>query len=131
MTVLHRNDLIFPELSFKITGCAFQVYNELGYGHLEKVYQRAMRIEMKKNALQFVEQPDWPIKYDSAKISSNRPDFVIEESIIIDLKRNTRITPKDFDQMKRYLKAKNNKLGLIIHFGIDGVIIKRVLNLYS
>ncbi len=130
MPILHRKDLIFPELSFIITGCAFQVHNELGYGHLEKVYQKAMRIEMKKTGLQFVEQPDWPINYDYTEIGSNRPDFVVEEKIVLDLKRSGRITPKDFDQMKRYLRAKNYKLGLLIHFGIEGVIIKRVLYLY-
>ena len=48
---------------------------------------------------------------------------------MIDLKRSGRITPKDYEQMKRYLKATEQKLGLLIHFGTEGVIVKRVLNL--
>ena len=78
MHTLHRNDLIYPELSFKITGCAFNVHNELGYGHLEKVYQLAMSKEMNKNKLQFVEQLKLPIIYNNREISSHRPDFIVE-----------------------------------------------------
>lgn len=49
-------DLVYPELSFKIVGCAFEVYNELGYGHSEKVYQKALAVSFRKHNLNFNEQ---------------------------------------------------------------------------
>ena len=48
---LKRNDLIYPELSYKIIGCAFEIYNELGFGHAEKYYQKAMAIALKRRGL--------------------------------------------------------------------------------
>ena len=50
------DDLVYPELSFKIVGCAFEVYNELGYGHLEKYYQKALSVALKNKNLSFKEQ---------------------------------------------------------------------------
>ncbi len=53
---LIKKDLVYPELSYKIMGCAFEVYNELGFGHLEKFYQKAMAIQLKKEGIKYKEQ---------------------------------------------------------------------------
>jgi len=122
-------ELIFSELSYLINGCAFKVHNELGSGQLEIAYQKAMEIELKKVNLNFIPKKQITVLYFDSKVSSNVPDFIVEDKIVIDLKRRGRITPDDFKQARRYLTAMDKKLALLIHFGIEAVISKRVVNL--
>ena len=129
MKALKKSDLLFPELSYQINGCAFSVHNELGSGHLEKTYQKALAIEFTNSDIKFIEQKHIPVKYLNSKISSITPDFLVEEKIVVDIKRSGRITPDDYEQAKRYLKFIDYKLCLLIHFGLEGVISKRVINL--
>jgi len=130
MSISTKIELIYPELSYQINGCAFKIHNKLGYGHLEKVYQKALKIEFEKEKFTFVDLKQLPVIYSDQKVSTYVPDFLIEDKIVIDLKRSGRITPEDYEQLKRYLRRTGYKLGLIIHFGSEGVISKRVLNLY-
>ena len=63
-----REDLVHPELSYKIMGCAFDVYNELGFGYAEKDYQKALAIAFTSKKLQFKEQVYFPIKLDRKSV---------------------------------------------------------------
>ena len=122
-------ELIFSELSYKINGCAYKVHNELGGGHLEKVYQKAMAIEFERAGLKFLDQKQVAIMYFNSKISSSVPDFIVEEKVVVDLKRKGRLLPDDFDQVRKYLKSLDMKLSLLHHFGKECVMVKRVVNL--
>ena len=83
---VHKKDLIYPELSYKVIGLAYAVYNELGFGHLEKTYQRALAKELKDNNINFREQVKYSVEYKGEVIGNNYFDFLIEESVIIELK---------------------------------------------
>ncbi len=129
MTTLKRQDLIFPELSYRILGCAYKVHNQLGGGLKEDVYQKALACEFKNQSVRFTEQYPVPIEYSGEIIKKKRCDFVVEDLIAVEIKSGTRIKYKDFKQAEEYIKQLNLKLGLQIVFGRENVTHKRILNL--
>jgi GxxExxY protein len=124
-----KKDLLFPELSYKIVGCAFEVFNELGFGHAEKIYQRAFAESLKKANIQFKEQFYYPINFNDKVIGKLFFDFFVEEKVIIELKKNARFSKKNIDQVNQYLKASGTQLAILINFSSAGVIYKRMVNL--
>jgi GxxExxY protein len=126
---LKRNDLVYPELSYTIIGCAFEVYNELGYGHAEKFYQKAMALSLKKAGLQFKEQVHTPLKFQNEVIGRMYLDFLVEDKVVVELKKNARFSKSNIDQVNQYLITGNYSLALLINFSSDGVIHKRLVNI--
>jgi GxxExxY protein len=74
--MLERKDIIYPELSYKIIGCAYDVFNLLGGDHKEIVYQRAMSIALTKVGLNYSEQVYYPVKYNDVVVGKNFSIFV-------------------------------------------------------
>lgn len=109
-------DLIYPELSYKLVGLAFTVFNELDFGHLEKKYQRAYAKELALEKLKFKEQVPYNVIYKGEIIGKGYLDFLVEDKIIIELKRNDHYSKKHIDQVVNYLKISGLKLALLIHF---------------
>jgi GxxExxY protein len=128
---LLRDDLIHPDLSFKIVGCAFDVFNSIGFGHLEKVYQNALAIAFEKIGLKFAEQVKREIIYEGKKLGYGKLDFLVEDKIVVEIKRGNYFNPADFDQVKKYLDSKQLQLGILIRFTPDKVLFKRVVNSIS
>ena len=126
---LERNDLLYPELSYKIVGCAFDVFKEIGPGHLEKVYQKALAIAFRNAGLSFIEQIRYDVKYHNEKVGYGFFDFLVERKIIIELKRGKISFKKEVDQVVDYLKSSNLQLGIIIRFTPEGAGFKRLVNL--
>ena len=126
-----RNDLVFPELSFKLIGCAYEVFNEIGFGHLEKIYQKGYAAILRKHAISFKEQVYHPIKINNEIIGKLFFDFLIEDMIIVELKKDGRYSKQHIDQVNQYLKASEIKLALLINFTSKGVISKRLVNITS
>lgn len=124
-----RDDLVHPELSYKIMGCAFEVYNVLGYGYAEKVYQKALTISFRKSEIAFKEQVYFPITFHGELLKKGFCDFVVEEKIIIELKKNARFSKSHIEKVNQYLKSSKLKLALLINFTPTQVISKRLLNL--
>lgn len=123
------DDLIYPELSFKIVGCTFEVYNELGFGHSEKVYQKALALSFKKHNLIFKEQVYFPVKFQGEVVGKGYCDFLIEEKIIVELKKNDRFSKANIDQVNQYLKSSGLKLGILVNYTSTGAIFKRLVNI--
>ena len=128
-TLIKRNDLIYPDLSYKIIGILFEVFNELGYGYQEKYYQRSIAIAFKNNKIQFKEQVYSPILFNKYKIGNYFFDFLIENKIVLELKKGNRFSRKDIEQIFGYLKKSNLKLGILVNFTSTGVKYKRILNI--
>lgn len=124
-----RDDLIYPELSFKIIGCAYEVFNELGYGYAEKYYQKAFVISFRKNSIAFKEQVYFPVMFQGEIITKGFCDFVVEEKIIVELKKNMRFSKTHIEKINQYLKSSGLKLAIIINFTPSGVIFKRLVNI--
>ena len=118
-------DFLYEDLSYKIRGCTFQVYNTLGFGHKENIYQKALESELEKCGINFEKEKILPVFYDGKKVGIYKPDFVIESKIIIEIKA-VPIMPKDFEtQLIYYLKSTNYKLGFLINFGSKKLDIRR------
>jgi len=126
--ILKRKDLIYPELSYKIIGCAFDVYNSLGGGHHEKYYQRALAEAFTREKLKFQQQISLPLKYKEKIVGRNFLDFLVENKIVVEIKKGNRFSKRHIDQVIEYLKASNLKLAILINFGTQGVTFKRIVN---
>jgi GxxExxY protein len=126
---LHRSDLIYPELSYQIIGCAFEVYNELGYGQAEKFYQKTMAVSLRKSGSQFKEEVHTPLKFQNEVMGRVYLDFLVEDKIVVELKKNARFSKSNIDQVNQYLAAGNYSPALLIDFSSDGVIHKRLVNI--
>jgi len=121
--------LIYPELSYKIIGILFDVYNNLGYGYQEKYYQEAVAIEFKKAKIYFREQVSLPINFKGDTIGRFFLDFLVEDKIVVEIKRYDKFHKADIQQVYAYLKHFNLKLGLLVSFTKEGVRFKRIINL--
>lgn len=124
-----RNDLVLPNLSYQIIGVLFDVYNKLGYGHAEKVYQNAVSVALKECSLPFKEQLYSPILYKNQRVSINYFDFLIDDKIVLELKKGDRFNKAHIDQVYQYLKSKDLKLGILAYFAPRNLHFKRIVNL--
>ena len=123
-----RNDLLYPELSFQIVGCAFDVFNKVGPGHKEKIYQSALSSAFEEKGLKCIQQLKREIIYNGKKIGYGFLDFLVEEKVVVEIKRGNHFSPADFEQLKGYLAGNNLQLGILIRFAADQVIFKRVVH---
>ena len=126
--ILYREDLIFPELSYKIVGCAYEVFNEIGGGHKEIVFQKALDISFTNNNLSHKQQVYFPLTFAGKVIQKNFFDFLVEEKIIVEIKALGYFTKGHYDQVLNYLRASGIRLALLITFGQNEVRVKRVVN---
>jgi len=129
--VLKRKDLLYPDLSYEIIGCAYEVFNELGSGHSEKYYQRALSVLFKQKPLPFLEQVYYPLKFKGKTIGKNFLDFVVDSKIVVELKKDNRFSKSHIDQVLNYLRTSNLKLAILINFGKEGVSFKRIINIHT
>ena len=127
--ILRRQDLLYPELSYKIVGSAFDVCNELGGGHSEKYYQKALAEAFSKNNIKFQEQVSFPMSYNNKVIGRKFLDFLVEDKIVVEIKKGNRFSKSHIDQVLEYLKMNDFKLAILINFGNEGVVFKRIINI--
>ena len=109
-------ELIHEEITGKIIGAAFEVYNILGYGFLEKVYENALIRELQLRGLHATDQ--YPIKviYKDAEVGDYSADILVEDKVIVELKTGEAFNPIHEAQLLNYLKATGIKVGLLINF---------------
>jgi len=123
------NKLIYSDLSYKILGMLFEAWNDIGFGHKESFYQKAVAINLENASLKFEEQLPVNIKYKGKKIGIYYFDYLIEDKIVLELKVRNYFSKKDIEQLYSYLKARDLKLGIIAHFTRAGVKFKRIVNI--
>lgn len=113
--------------TYAINGAAMHVYNVLGPGFLEAVYQEALEIEFQKRGIPFEREKELTIKYEGQELKQKyKADFVCYDDIIVELKSVSEIDDVHRAQIFNYLKATGYKLGLLINFGnADGLEYER------
>lgn len=126
---LRRKDLIYPELCYKVIGILFKVWIDIGVGHKESFYQKAISQGLREVKLSFNEQLPAKIQYKNKTVGIYYFDFLIDNKIILEIKVRNYFSKKDISQLYSYLKAKKLKLGIIAHFTNTGVKFKRVVNI--
>lgn len=129
--LLRRGDLVYPELSFQIIGVLFDVYNELGNGFDEKIYQRATAEGLRQQRLNFQEQVYVPLIYKGKNVGRNYFDFLIDNVIVLEIKKGDRFSKTHIDQVLQYLKTKNLKLGILAYFAPRKLHYKRIVSIDS
>ena len=120
--------LLYPKESYIIRGIIFDLYKQLGFGHKEVVYQRGLEVKLSKAGFNVNREKQIPVLVDGKKVGVYIPDFVVNDSIMIELKASTFITKQDIMQFWQYLRVAPYKLGFLINFGKPGgvEIIRRV-----
>lgn len=123
------------DLTYKIRGAAFKVYNELGPGLLEKVYQEALVYQLEKEGLRVACEVPIPIQYDGHLLASNlRLDILVEDMVIVELKSVEFLLDVHKKQLQTYLKLTGLQVGLLINFNVatlDNEAIIRCVNNYQ
>ena len=113
------------ELTEKIIGAAYRVFNELGHGFLESVYEKALRLELEEAGLMCEAQRAIRVLYRGAVVGDFYADLVVNESVILELKSVQKLVKVHEVQLVNYLAATGMDTGLLINFGESGVEVKR------
>jgi GxxExxY protein len=109
--------MLHEELSEKIIGAFFNVYNALGYGFLEKIYENVMLIELEKVGLFAEAQKNIKVYYESKEIGNYFADILVDNRIIIELKAESNLCKEHEAQLTNYLRATEIEVGLLLNFG--------------
>lgn len=113
------------ELTEKIIGCAYTVYNRMGFGFLESVYEKCMLIELRKAGLNAESQKPITVYYEKESVGNFLADIVVEDTVILELKSVRKIIEAHEVQLVNYLVATGKQVGVLINFGERKVQIKR------
>ena len=90
---------LYSDLTYKVIGALYEVHSELGSVHKENIYHKAVAIELKRRGIKFEEEKSLPVNYKGKKIGIYRPDFVIEEKVLLEIKVVPFVTKTIFDQL--------------------------------
>ena len=120
-------DGLYRELTYQLIGCAYEVHRELGSVHKENIYHQALSIEFKDKGIPFIEEQSINVEYKGKRVGVYRPDFIIEDKVILEVKVAPAITRAMQDQVYYYVKGTAYKLVLLINFGSSKVGIQRLI----
>jgi GxxExxY protein len=109
--------MLLEDLTGKVISAFYKVYNTLGYGFLEKVYERAMYIELKKMGFQCICQNEVNVYYENEVVGVYFSDITVEDCLILELKAAENIGEDHEAQLINYLKASKMEVGLLLDFG--------------
>jgi GxxExxY protein len=115
----------YEELTRKIIAAAYNVYNKMGFGFLESVYEKCLLIELGKAGLQAEPQIPIVVKYENEVVGEFRADILVEDTVILELKSVRQITQAHEVQLVNYLVATGKPAGLVLNFGEQKVEVKR------
>jgi len=112
-----RAEFAYAAPTGRVIGLFYDVYNDLGHGFLESVYQEAMCVAFGDASLSFASQPLVTVRFRDRIVGTFRPDFVVSESLIVELKAARQLDPAHEAQVLNYLKATGLEVGLLFNFG--------------
>lgn len=113
------------ELTYRINGAIFEVNRELGTGFLEKVYEKALLVELMRRGIKCENQVPITVKYKGTNVGEYYADIVVENQIILELKAIDSLQKVHEAQLLNYLKATGYKIGLLVNFTHPKAEIKR------
>ena len=122
--------LLNNELTSLILKTYYEVYNELGYGFLEKVYQNALYNELKNNGFDVESQKQIKVYYKNVEVGEYYADLIVNDKVILELKATESITEAHEFQLLNYLKSTNIEVGLLLNFGKKPEFCRKVFQNY-
>jgi GxxExxY protein len=125
---MEKENYMHSDLTEKVIKVFYKVYNTLGFGFLEKVYENAMCIELNKAGLQHYKQQPVKVFYDEKKVGSYYADIIVEDKVIIELKAAKSLCEEHEAQLINYLRATEIEVGLLLNFGKEPQIRRKVFS---
>jgi len=114
-----RYDFKYKELTEKLIQIFYKVYNNLGYGFLEKVYENAFLVELKKAGITGIPQSPIRVLYEGEVVGEYFADILVDNRIILEIKAVKNLVPEHEAQLLNYLKATDIEVGLLLNFGLQ------------
>lgn len=123
------DEFLFKDEGYKIIGCFYTVYNSLGYGFLESVYQEALCKEFEKHHIPYIKESKVEVFYQEEKLKKYfKADFICFNEIIVEVKADKLLPKSVNNQVVNYLKATNYKLAYLVNFGGEKLFFKHLIN---
>ena len=113
------------DITRQIIGCAYEVYNTLGFGFVESVYRKALAIELNKDNLEAEQEKPLKVYYDDQVVGDFYVDLLVAQDVIVELKSVQNLIKEHEVQLVNYLNGLKKDIGLLINFGPSGVQVKR------
>lgn len=120
-------DFLYQDLTYKIRGAMYKVHKTLGSGHKEGVYHRALAAEFDLQKISYETEKVLPVIYEGVKVGSYKPDFVVADKVLVELKAVPFLPIQAERQISYYLKGTSYRLGLLVNFGSNSLTIKRMI----
>ncbi len=117
----------YSDVTGKVIGCAMEVHSVLGTGFQEVVYQRALGVEMESRGLSVAREWEMPVFYKGRQVGTRRVDFLVEESVVVELKAIAGLEKVHLAQAINYLEAFGLEVGLLLNFGGRSLEFRRVV----
>ncbi|MGC8981650.1 MAG: GxxExxY protein [Minisyncoccia bacterium] len=125
---VNMKNILYKDLSYKLQGIFFKIKNELGGGYKEPIYRKALEKELEKNKIMF--QKEYPIKVfskDGEFLGLYRPDFVVEDKIIVEIKTKNFLSRQERIVIYDYLKNSKYQVGYLVNFGSKKFYVRRYI----
>jgi GxxExxY protein len=112
---------MFQEEGYKLMGAAFEVYNELGYGMAEEIYQQSLEVELGLRSIPFFTKRELQVFYKGHRLETcYKPDFLVFDAIVAELKAVTELTSDHEAQLFNYMRIARQPVGYLLNFGHKG-----------
>ena len=118
--------ILYPDLSYKIVGLAMEIHRKLGPGFLEKVYENALMVLLRRQSIRVVQQASIDVHFEGELVGHYVADILVEDKIIVEIKAVADLTSANKAQALNYLKATNHRLALLINFGRESLQFERI-----
>lgn len=118
----------YKDVTEQIIAAFFKVYNTMGYGFPEKIYENSMVIELRKRGLKVDQQPKIKVYYEGELVGEFEADLIVVDAVIVELKAMDELHPKHEAQLLGYLKSTIYEVGLLLNFGPRPRIIRKVFD---
>jgi GxxExxY protein len=112
-----NDNLLHKDLTDIIIACFYQVYNDLGYGFLERVYQNALYYALIDEGLECEAEKPIKVYHNGRVVGDYRADLLVENSVLLEMKTSEELSPANEKQLINYLKATDIEVGLLLNFG--------------
>lgn len=123
-----KRNYVDDSLTRRIIAACYDVHNKLGPGFVEKIYLCALKIALQKADINYVPEKEFWVKFDNEKVGKFRVDLLVENKVIVELKSLEGSFPKVFEsQVISYLKASGLRVGLLVNFGNEKCVVRRLV----
>jgi len=123
-----KRNYVDDSLTRRIIAACYDVHNKLGPGFVEKIYLGALKIALQKADINHVPEKEFWVRFDNEKVGKFRVDLLVENKVIVELKSLEGSFPKVFEsQVISYLKASGLRVGLLVNFGNEKCVVRRLV----